>query len=144
MVGCLDILEVVSLVAHQQIDYFLQLAQDYNEDLIRIFYFGLHDRRGSCFKFTIGNTVYESTDELWKSIFEITIVDVGDHDEADPLVMDTNTYIHFKWNIHVNKLLKARFSNEFYDHITTSQLKMVHRILLQVVSRILHPKNYEL
>lgn len=39
--------------SHKKIDYFLQLAQDYNEDLIRGFYFGLHDKDGSCFKFTI-------------------------------------------------------------------------------------------
>lgn len=47
MVGGLDISEVASIVAHQQIDYFLQLAQYYNEDLIHVFYSGLHAKKGS-------------------------------------------------------------------------------------------------
>lgn len=37
-IGSLDTPNIVNLVEHQQIDYFLQLAQDYNEDLIRVFY----------------------------------------------------------------------------------------------------------
>ena len=44
IVGCLDIPDVVTLVEHQQINYFLQLAQDYNEDLICVFYSGLHEK----------------------------------------------------------------------------------------------------
>lgn len=98
----LDLHVVADLVAHQQIDYFLQLAQDYNEDLIRVFYFGLHAREGSCFKFTIGNVVYEFTDELWKSLFGITVVDANDDDEVDSLVMNIDTHIHFKWKVHVS------------------------------------------
>lgn len=43
-IGCLDIPDVVKLVEHQQIDYFLQLAQDYNEDLIHVFYLGLREK----------------------------------------------------------------------------------------------------
>lgn len=45
----LDLLVLVDLVAHKHIDYFLQLAQDYDEDLINVFYSGLHAREGSCF-----------------------------------------------------------------------------------------------
>lgn len=50
-VGCLDIPDVVKLVEHQQMDYFLQLAQDYNEDIICVFYSGLHEMQGSYFSF---------------------------------------------------------------------------------------------
>lgn len=82
MVGGLDIPVVADIVAHQQIDYFLQLAQDYNEDLVRVFYSGLHARNGSFFKFTIGNVAYEFTDELWKSFFSIIVVDANAEDEA--------------------------------------------------------------
>ena len=92
MAGCLDIPYVVSLIAHQQIDYFMKLAHDYNEDLLQVFYSRLHDRRGSSFKFTIGNTVYKFTNDLWKSLFGITIVDADD----EPLVTDTNLHQHFK------------------------------------------------
>lgn len=141
MVGCLDIPEVASLIAHQQIDYFLKLAQDYNEDLISVFYFGLHDRQGPCFNFTIGNTIYEFTDDLWKFLFGITVVDPDDDDEVDPFVMDTNTHIHFKWKIHVNELLKSPRSNDCYDPTTTGQLNMVPRIFLWLVSHILRLKN---
>lgn len=81
---CLVIPKLASLIAHQQIDYFLQLAQDYNEDLICVLYFELHDMRGSCFQFTIGNIVYEFTYELWKSLFGITVVDATNDDEVGP------------------------------------------------------------
>lgn len=94
VVGGLDIPKVASIVSHQQIDYFLQLAQDHNEYLIRVFYFRLHAKKGSFFKFTIGNVVYEFTDDLWKSLFGITVVDVADDDEVDPLVIDIHTYLH--------------------------------------------------
>lgn len=63
-VGCLDIPDVVKLVDHQQIDHFLQLSQDYNEDLIRLFYSGIHEMQGSCFSFSIGNKVYQFTNDL--------------------------------------------------------------------------------
>lgn len=96
MVGCLDIPEVISLVMHQQIDYFIQLVHNYNEDLIGVFYSRLHDKWGSCFKFAIGNIVYEFTDDLWKSLFSITVINDVDNDEVDPLVTNTNTHIHFK------------------------------------------------
>lgn len=141
-VGCLDIPEVASHIAHQQIDYFLKLAQDYNEDLIRVFYYRLHDMRGPCFKFTIGNIVYELKDDLWKSLFDIIVVDGDDDDdEAGPLVMDTNTRIHFKWNIHVNEMLKSPPVDDCYDHIPTGQLKIVPWILLWLISHVLRPKN---
>lgn len=64
IVGCLDIPDVMSLVEHQKINYFLKLSHYYSEDLIRVFYYGLYDRRCSSFKFTIGNIVYEFTDDL--------------------------------------------------------------------------------
>lgn len=50
-IGCLDIPNVVKLVEHQEIDYFLLLAHNHNDDLIRVFYLGLHEEQGSCFKF---------------------------------------------------------------------------------------------
>lgn len=137
MDGCLDIPYVVSLVEHQQINYFLKLSHNYNEDLIRVFNYWLHNRRGSSFKFTIGNTVYEFTDDLWKSLFGITIVDV----DVEMLVTDINLHQHFKWNIHLNQLLKASRSDDCYDPITAGQLKIVPRILLWVVSHMLRPKN---
>lgn len=127
--SCLDIPVVVSLVVHQQIDYFLKLAHDYNEDLIRVFYSGLHDMCGFAFKFSIGNTVYEFTNNLWKYLFGITIFDV----DVEPLVMDTNLHQHFKWNIHLNHLLRAPHSDDCYDPITNYQLKIVPRILLWMV-----------
>lgn len=86
------------------VDWLFSVAtQDYNKDLIHVFYSGLHAREGSCFKFTIGNVVYEFTNELWKSLFSINVVDVGvaDDDEVDPLVTDIHTHIHFKWKVHV-------------------------------------------
>lgn len=81
------------------------------------------------------------TYDLWKSLFGITVVDVDDGDEVDPLVKDTNTHIHFKWNTHVNELLKAPHADDCYDPITTGQLKRVPRTLLWLVSHVLHPKN---
>lgn len=63
----------------------------------------MHDRRGSTFKFTIGNTVYDFTDALWKSLFGIIIVSA----DVELFVMDTNIHQDFKWSIHLNELLKA-------------------------------------
>ena len=101
----------------------------------------MHAKKISCFKFTIGNVVYEFTDELWKSLFDIIVVDDNDDDEVDPLVTDIHTHIHFKWNVHVNELLKSPRLNDCYVAITTGQLKMVPRILLWLVSHVLRPKN---
>lgn len=64
VVGGLDIPVMADIVTYQKIDYFLQLAQDYKEYLICVFYSGLHVMDGSCFKFTIGNVIYEFTDAL--------------------------------------------------------------------------------
>lgn len=89
--GCLDIPDVVRLVEHQQINYFLKLSQDYNEYLIRVFYSGLHDRCGSSFTFTIGNKVYNFIDDIWKSLFGIIIVSA----DVEPLVTDTNLHLYF-------------------------------------------------
>lgn len=135
--GSLDILEVIRILEHQQINYFLKISQDYNEYLIRVFYSGLHDRRDSTFKFTIGNTVYDFIDALWKSLFDIIIVSVY----VEPLVTYTNIHQYFKWNIHLNELLKAPWSDGCVKTITTGMLKMVPHILLSLVSHISRPKN---
>lgn len=98
---------VTELVFHHKIDYFLQLTQDYNEDLIRVFYSGMRAKDGSRFKFTIGNMIYEFTNELWNSLFRITIThhDVGD--ESDPLVTDVYTHVDYNGNAMVNEMLRA-------------------------------------
>lgn len=60
----------VSTVAQLSLSVVADLvAQYYNEDLIHVLYFGSYDKEGSCFKFTIGNKVYEFTNELRKSLF---------------------------------------------------------------------------
>lgn len=135
--GCLDILDAVKLVEHQQIDYFLQLAQDYNEDIICVSYSGIHEEQGSCFKFSIGTKVYQLTNDLWKTLFGITADDPDEVDEVDSLVRDLYTHIDFNWNVHLNDILKAPRVEDYYDPITTGHLKMVPRILLWVMSHIL-------
>lgn len=74
----------------------------------------------SCFKFSIGNKVYQFTNDLWKTLFRITVGDADADDEVDPLVTDLYTHVNFNCSFH---------------------LKMVARILLSVVSHILQPKN---
>lgn len=118
MVARLDLLVVDDLIGHQKIDYFRQLSQDYNEDLIRVFYSGLHDQNISCFKFTINGVVYEFTDELWKSLIRITVIDVDNEDEPDPLVTDLRTHVNYDGNSHVNDLLRAPRVEGCYDAIT--------------------------
>lgn len=46
----------------------------------------MHAKYGSRFKFTIGNVIYEFTNELWNSLFGITIIDPDVRDELDLLV----------------------------------------------------------
>ncbi|CAI8605806.1 unnamed protein product [Vicia faba] len=121
----LDILDVVSLVEHQQINYFLKLSHDYNEDLICVFYSMLHDTRGSTFKFTIGNTIYDFIDALWNLLFGIIVVSV----DVEPLVTNTNLHQEFKWHIHTNEMLKAPRSDDWSKSITPDHLKMVPHIL---------------
>ena len=74
-------------------------------------------------------------------MFGITVGDPYEDDEDDLLVTDLHTRVNFGWNVHVNELLKAPRVEDCYDPITISQLKMVPRIFLWVVSPILHPKN---
>lgn len=69
--GTLNIPNVVSLTEHQQINYFLKLSSNYNEDLIHVFYSRLHKRHGSTFKFKLGNTNYAFSSALWISLFGI-------------------------------------------------------------------------
>lgn len=72
--------------------------------------------------------------------FCISIV-VDDDDEVDPLGTNIYTHINSKWNVHVNKLLKAPRDENHYDAITIRQLKMVQRIMLWLFSHVLRPKN---
>lgn len=85
----------------------------------------MNERNDSCFKFTIGNVVYEFTDTLWKPLFSITVVDVVADDEVDLLVTDLHTHVNYDWNVHVNDILRAPRAEDYYDAITTGQLKMV-------------------
>lgn len=133
--------EVVDFVSHQKINYFLQLSQDYNEDLIRVFYSGLHDKDDSYFKFNIGNVVYEFTDDLWKFLFGITIIDPDVGDEPNPLVTNVYTHIYYKGNTVVNKMLRSSCPEGSFKPITTGHLKMVPRILLWLVSYAIRPKS---
>lgn len=65
-------------------------------------YFGSYDKEGSCFKFTVGNKVYEFTNELRKSLFGITVVEADEEDESDPLVTDCHTHVNYDGNCHGN------------------------------------------
>lgn len=107
--------EVVDFVSHQKIDYFLQLSQDYNEDLIRVFYSILYEKDGSCFEFTIGNVFYEFTDDLCKSLFGITVNDLDVGDEPNQLVTDIHTHTHYIGNIDVNEMLRAPRSEGSFE-----------------------------
>lgn len=140
-VAKLALLEVVNFVSHQKIDYFFQLSQDYNEDLIRVFYSGLYDKDGSYFKFTIGNVVYEFTDDLWKSLFGITIIDPDVGDESDSLVPDVHAHIYYRGNTIVNKMLRDLRPEGRFKPLTTYKLNMVPRILWWLVSHVLYPRN---
>lgn len=87
--------------------------------------------QGSCFKFSIGNKIYQSTNDLWKSLFGITVIDdEEEEEEVGPLVTNSDTHVNFDWGIHVDELLKAPCFEDYYDPISTSQLKMVPRIML--------------
>lgn len=54
VVARLNIPEVVRLMEHQQINSFLNVSTDYNEDLVRVLYCGLESKDGSTFKFNMG------------------------------------------------------------------------------------------
>lgn len=114
--GSLDILEVIRIVEHHQINYFLKHSQEYNEYLIRVFYSELHDWRSSSSKFTIGNKVYNFTDDLWNSLFGLIIVSV----DVEPLVTNINLHQDIKWNINLNEFLKAPRFDFRVKIITTS------------------------
>lgn len=86
----------------------MKLSHDYNEDINHMFYYDLHDKYGSSFKFTICNIIYEFTGDLWRSLFGIIIVGA----DAEPLVTDVNFHHDFKWNIHLNEILKAPRSDD--------------------------------
>lgn len=132
---------VAELVSHQKIDYSLQLAKDYNEDLIRVFYSGLHAKDGSSFKFTIGNVIYEFTYELWNSLFVISNIDLDVVDEPDSLVTNVYTHVDYNVNVEMNKMLRAHHPEGSFEPLTTGQLKIIPRILLWLVSHVIHPKN---
>lgn len=49
--------------------------------------------------------------------------------------------MNFEWTTHLNAMLKAPRSDDCYDTLAISQLKMVLRILLWLVSHVLRPKK---
>lgn len=125
----------MSLIEHQQTNYFLKFSDDYNKDLIRVFYFGLQMRCGFTFKLKIGNTNYAFTDVLSKSLFGIIVVD------SEPLMTHTNSCEDFCWKVYMNEFLKAPQSDDCFEPLTTCHLKRVHHILHWLVSHVLHLKK---
>lgn len=102
---------------------------------------GYMKKQGSCFSFLIGNKAYQFTNDLWKTLLDITMGDSDEENEVDLLVINLHTHVNFDWSVHVNELLKVSRVEDCYDPITIGQLKMVPRILLWVVSHTLQPKN---
>ena len=82
-------------------------------------YSGLHAKDGSRFKFTIGNVIYEFTNELWKSLFGTTMTDSNVEDEPDPLVTYVYTHFDYNGNDTVNKILIAPRSEGSFEPLTT-------------------------
>ncbi|CAI8601593.1 unnamed protein product, partial [Vicia faba] len=71
----LHIPEVISRIDEQGqgLTYILQLTQQYNEDLVQIFYAGLEKKNFAEFSFRISGMQYTFTNDNWKSLFGFTI-----------------------------------------------------------------------
>lgn len=74
-------------------------------------------------------------------MFGISIFDPDMEDESDLLVTDVHTHVYYEGNDVVNEMLRAPHPEGSFEPLTTGQLKMVPRILLWLVSHVLHPKN---
>lgn len=79
----------------------------------------MHDKNGSCFKFTIGNVVYEFINELWESLFGISVCDPDVEDGPDPSVTDVHTHVHYEGNVDVNEMLRDPRPEGSFEPLTT-------------------------
>lgn len=64
MSATLHIPEIMELMKYQNIDWFFKAKNDYNKDLIRVFYVGLEERVDDTIRFRMGSQSYHVTEEL--------------------------------------------------------------------------------
>lgn len=89
VVAQVNILKIIRLMEHHQINSFLKVSTNYNEDLIRVFYFGLGSKDESTFKFKMGKSTFMVTEDLWNELFDITVLC------RDPTMIDHELYKDF-------------------------------------------------
>ena len=94
MVTCIYLV-LLSLLSINKLTISYNLLKIYNEDLIHVFYLGLHEKQGSCFSFSIGNKVYQFTNYFWKTFFLITMGDPNPDDKVESSVTDLYTHVNF-------------------------------------------------
>lgn len=99
--GKLHILEIVNLMEYQEINNFLKVSTDYNEDLIWVFYVGLQLREWCSFRFKMGKNSYHFTTYLWKEVFGICVL------SHEATMYDHAFHHDFNLRIHLNSCLKA-------------------------------------
>ncbi|KAI5433687.1 hypothetical protein KIW84_020816 [Lathyrus oleraceus] len=116
---------IVERISFQGIDLFLNCITEYNEDLVKLFYTGVAKKfEGFRFTCNIGNNVVEVNDDVWKSLFEISLLSSPN----DLKITDSAYASEYDFRTALNQMLRKLFSPEvvqstlFHTNVTTARL----------------------
>jgi hypothetical protein len=137
--------EVLSLLQHQGFINFLECNTKYSEDLVRVFYAGLHENfRGHKLSSRVGSTKVSLKSNIWNKYFDMS---VDDAENPLPEVTDSHHIDGYEFKSALNDMLKRPYPDEFVNSdlfprtVTAGKLNAGERILQWIVSRILRPKK---
>jgi hypothetical protein len=137
--------EVLSLLQHQGLINFLECNTQYSEDLVRVFYSGLHENfRGHKLSSKVGSTKVSVKSNFWNKYFDLSVDDAGN---PLPEVTDSHHIDGYEFKRALNDMLVRPYSDDFVQSdlfprtVTAGKLSAGERILQWIVSRILRPKK---
>lgn len=141
----MHLVEIMSLLQHQGIVKFLECNAKYIEDLVWVFYVGIHDKfRGHKFHSRIGTTKVSLKSNVWNQYFDMSL---DDAENSLAEVTDSHQIEGYEFKSALNDMLKRPYPDQFVNSdafprtVTAGKLKAGERILQWIVSRILRPKK---
>ncbi|XP_050916673.1 uncharacterized protein LOC127131816 [Lathyrus oleraceus] len=105
--------EVLALLQHQGFINFLECNSKYSEDLVRVFYAGLHDNfHGHKFHSRIGPTKVPLKSNIWNQYFDMSVDDDGN---PLPEVTATHHVAGYEFKNALNDMLRRPYTDQFVN-----------------------------
>jgi hypothetical protein len=141
----MQLARIVGLLQHQGFLNFLECNSQYSEDLVRVFYSGLHENfRGHKLSSKVGSAKVSVKSNFWNRYFDLSVDDAGN---PLPEVTDSHHIDGYEFKTALNDMLEEPYPDEFVQSdlfprtVTAGKLGAGERILHWIVSRILRPKK---